>query len=75
MSKKEKIQTKINIYCIYLATALASFVAIVGFIFTSFASLPVWLCVVCAVGAVIVAAIIVLIQLHLNSFCDEIERL
>ena len=49
--------------------------AIVGFIFTSFASLPVWLCVVCAVGAVIVAAIIVFIQLHLNSFCDEIERL
>ncbi|MCI7015022.1 MAG: hypothetical protein MR878_06570 [Campylobacter sp.] len=47
MSKKEKIQTKINIYCIYLATALASFVAIVGFIFTSFASLPVWLCGLC----------------------------
>ena len=72
MSKKEKIQTKINIYCIYLATALASFVAIVGFIFTSFASLPVWLCGLCCRSC---DSGRVFIQLHLNSFCDEIERL
>lgn len=77
MSKKDKVQSKINIYCIYLAGLLAAFLGILGFMFSSFfnATLPTWASILCIVGLVIVGAGLWLVQLKLNDFCDELERL
>ena len=77
MSKKEKVQSKISIYCIYLAALLAAFLAILGFMFSSFfgGALPIWALVLCVVGLIIVGGGLGLVQLKLNHFCDELERL
>lgn len=75
MSKKENLQNKFNNFSIYLGTFLASFVAIIGYIISSFNKIEMWLLVFCIVGLCVVASIIAVIQLHLNNINNEIERL
>lgn len=75
MSQKDKINQRINNYHIYLASLLAAFLGLVGFIFGSFGKSENWLVVLACVAMLGVTIFIVLLQIKINKANDELGDL
>lgn len=75
MSQKDRVNQKINNYHIYLASLLAGFLGLIGFIFTSFDKSENWLIVLACVTCVCVMVLIALLQVKINKANDELGGL
>ena len=75
MSQKDRGNQKINNYHIYLASLLAGFLGLIGFIFTSFGKSENWLIILACVACVGVMFLIALLQGKINKASDELGGL
>ena len=75
MSKKDKVQNRIDILKSTLNTLMITFFSICGYIFIRLEKasfLEFSICIVCAIG---IASSWVLVLLYFNKYNDEIENL
>ena len=75
MSKKDKVKEKITYFRFWLGIAVATILAIIGWVLTNSAKVELWLLGLSFVATIALVFVIILIMRKINNKIDELEDL
>lgn len=75
MSKKDKVKEKITYFRFWLGVAVATILAIIGWVLTNSAKVELWLLFLSFIAIIILLVMIIAVMRNIDKKIDELEDL